>query len=162
MATVVASRKPVTVDPLRHSGPLGAVLAFLGVARCMPLLHSSQGCAAFVKVLLTRHFRESIPLQTSALTEVTTILGSGDSLLSAIATVIERQQPEVIGVVTTGLVDAAGEDVRRTLRLRSSGPPVVLAAVSDLGGGLQQGYAAAVEALVAELALPRAGAAVDG
>jgi len=63
MATLVQSRKPVTVDPLRHSAPLGAVLAFLGVAGCMPVLHSSQGCAAFVKVLLTRHFRESIPLR---------------------------------------------------------------------------------------------------
>ena len=162
MATLVQSRKPVTVDPLRHSAPLGAVLAFLGVAGCMPVLHSSQGCAAFVKVLLTRHFRESIPLQTSALTEVTTILGSGDSLLAAIETVTERHAPEVIGVITTGLVDAAGEDVHRTLRLRSPGTPVVLATVPDLGGGLEQGYAAAVEALVTELALPDAGPAVDG
>jgi nitrogenase molybdenum-iron protein NifN len=161
MATIVQTCKPVTVDPLRHSAPLGAVLAFLGVARCMPLLHSSQGCAALAKVLLTRHFRETIPLQTSALTEVNTILGSGDSLLTGIATVAERQQPDLIGVITTGLVDAAGEDVRRTLRLRSAGPPVVLAAVSDLGGGLEQGYAAAVEALIAELVPPRAGVTID-
>jgi nitrogenase molybdenum-iron protein NifN len=162
MATIVQDAKPVTVDPLRHSAPLGAVLAFLGVARCMPLLHSSQGCAALAKVLLTRHFRETIPLQTSALTEVNTILGSGDSLLAGIATVAERQQPDLIAVITTGLVDAAGEDVRRTLRLRSGAPPVVLAAVSDLGGGLEQGYAAAVETLVAELVLPGAGPPVDG
>jgi len=161
MATIVASSKPVTVDPLRHSAPLGAVLAFLGVARCMPMLHSSQGCAALAKVLLTRHFRETIPLQTSALTEITTILGSGDSLLAGIDTVADRQQPELIAVITTGLVDASGEDVRRTLRMRAAGPPVVLAAVSDLGGGLEQGYSAAVEALIAELALPRDGVAVD-
>ena len=161
MAVLVESHKPVTVDPLRHSAPVGAVLAFLGVAGCMPLLHSSQGCAAFVRVLLTRHYRESIPLQTSALTEVTTILGSGDSLLEGIATVAARLQPEVIGVITTGLVDAAGEDVRGTLKLRSPGPPVVLAAVPDLGGGLEQGYAAAVEAMVAQLVLPRAGNARD-
>jgi nitrogenase molybdenum-iron protein NifN len=161
MAVLVETRKPVTVDPLQHSAPLGAVLAFLGVAGCLPLLHSSQGCAAMVKTLLTRHFRESIPLQTSALTEVTTILGSGDSLLEGLATVADRLRPEVIGVITTGLVDAAGEDVRRTLKLRSPGPPVVLAAVPDLGGGLEQGYAAAVEALVTDLVLPRAGAALD-
>ena len=161
MATIVASSKPVTVDPLRHSAPLGAVLAFLGVARCMPMLHSSQGCAALAKSLLTRHFRETIPLQTSALSEITTILGSGDSLLAGIDTVADRQQPDLIAVITTGLVDASGEDVRRTLRLRAAGPPVVLAAVSDLGGGLEQGYSAAVEALIAELALPRDGVTVD-
>jgi nitrogenase molybdenum-iron protein NifN len=156
MATIVANDKPVTVDPLRSSAPLGAVLAFLGVARCMPLLHSSQGCAAMAKTLLTRHFRESIPLQTSALTEVTTILGSGDSLLAGIATVADRQQPDLVGVITTGLVDAAGEDVPRTLKMRSPGPRAVLAAVSDLGGGLEQGYATAVEALIAALVVPRA------
>nr|AXB87695.1 nitrogenase [uncultured bacterium] len=165
MAVLVEHRKPVTVDPLRHSAPLGAVLAFLGVAGCMPVLHSSQGCAAFVKVLLTRHYRESIPLQTSALTEVTTILDSGNSLISAIGTVTERQQPAVIGVVTTGLVDAAGEDVHRTLGLlpaSTTGPPVVLASVPDLGGGLEQGYAKAVEALVAELSLAGSGPSLDG
>ena len=125
MATIVEVSKPVSVDPLRHSASLGAVLAFLGVSRCMPLLHSSQGCAALAKVLLTRHFRETIPLQTSALTEVNTILGSGDSLLAGIATVVERLQPDLVAVITTGLVDAAGEDVRRTLRLRAAGPPVI-------------------------------------
>jgi len=161
MATIVQDDKPVTVDPLRSSAPLGAVLAFLGVARCMPLLHSSQGCAAMAKTLLTRHFRESIPLQTSALTEVTTILGSGDSLLAGIATVDDRHQPDLVGVITTALADAAGEDVRRTLGLRSPGTPVVLAAVPDLGGGLEQGYAAAVEAIIAELVLPRAGTTLD-
>ena len=161
MATIVQDDKPVTVDPLRSSAPLGAVLAFLGVTRCMPLLHSSQGCAAMAKTLLTRHFRESIPLQTSALTEVTTILGSGDSLLAGIATVADRHQPDLVGVITTALADAAGEDVRRTLELRSPGTPVVLAAVPDLGGGLEQGYAAAVEAIIAELVLPRAGIALD-
>jgi nitrogenase molybdenum-iron protein NifN len=161
MAAIVANTKPVTVDPLRHSAPLGAVLAFLGVARCMPLLHSSQCCAALAKVLLTRHFRETIPLQTSALTEVSTILGSGDSLLTGIATVANRHRPDLIAVITTGLVDAAGEDVRRTLRLRSAGPPVVLAAVADLGGGLEQGYATAVEALITGLVLPPSGAALE-
>jgi nitrogenase molybdenum-iron protein NifN len=161
MATIIANSKPVTVDPLRHSAPLGAVLAFLGVARCMPLLHSSQGCAALAKVLLTRHFRETIPLQTSALSEITTILGSGDALIEGIDTVARRQQPDLIAVITTGLVDAAGEDVRRTLRLATPGPPVVLAAVSDLGGGLEQGYATAVEALIADLVPPQEAITLD-
>lgn len=161
MAAIITNAKPVTVDPLRHSAPLGAVLAFLGVARCMPLLHSSQGCAALAKVLLTRHFRETIPLQTSALSEITTILGSGDALIAGIDTVARRQQPDLIAVITTGLVDAAGEDVRRTLRLATPGTPVVLAPVSDLGGGLEQGYATAVEALITELVPPQDGTTLD-
>jgi len=46
-----------------------------GVANCMPVLHGSQGCTSFGLVLLVRHFREAIPLQTTAMSEVATVLG---------------------------------------------------------------------------------------
>ena len=42
---------------------------------CMPMLHGSQGCTSFGLVLLVRHFREAIPLQTTAMSEVATVLG---------------------------------------------------------------------------------------
>ncbi|WP_282189942.1 nitrogenase component 1 [Azospirillum argentinense] len=60
------SAKAASTNPLKMSQPLGAALAFLGVDRCMPLFHGSQGCTAFGLVLLVRHFREAIPLQTTA------------------------------------------------------------------------------------------------
>jgi nitrogenase molybdenum-iron protein alpha/beta subunit len=72
---VVARRKAVAVNPLKQSQPLGAALAYLGVKGIMPLFHGSQGCTAFAKVMLVRHFREAIPIATTAMTEVTTILG---------------------------------------------------------------------------------------
>ena len=62
MARVVAGGKPAAIDPLKHSQPLGGALVFLGLANTMPMLHGSQGCTAFAKALLTRHFREPIPL----------------------------------------------------------------------------------------------------
>ncbi len=37
-------------------------MAFLGLKGTMPLFHGSQGCTAFAKVVLVRHFREAIPL----------------------------------------------------------------------------------------------------
>jgi nitrogenase molybdenum-iron protein NifN len=41
----------------------------------MPLLHGSQGCTSFGLVLFVRHFREAIPMQTTAMSEVATVLG---------------------------------------------------------------------------------------
>ena len=73
MATVTTSKKACTVNPLKMSQPIGAALAFLGLDKCMPLMHGSQGCTAFGLVLFVRHFREAIPLQTTAMNEVTTI-----------------------------------------------------------------------------------------
>jgi len=46
----------------------------MGVDAAMPLLHGSQGCTSFGLVLFVRHFRETIPLQTTAMSEVNTVL----------------------------------------------------------------------------------------
>ncbi len=159
MARVVTGASVGAVDPLKHSAPLGGALAFLGLARCMPLLHGSQGCSAFAKALLTRHFREPIPLQTTALTEVTAVLGGDECLAEALSTIAARHRPDVIGVLTTGLTEANGEDVAGTLNVwrqappglgarRTEGPVVVHASTPDFKGGLQDGWAAAVEAIV--------------
>ena len=80
MAIVTHSKKACSVNPLKMSAPIGAALAFLGLDKCMPLMHGSQGCTAFGLVLFVRHFRETIPLQTTAMNEVTTILGGLDNL----------------------------------------------------------------------------------
>lgn len=160
MARVVEARRAVAVNPLKHSAPLGGALAFLGLDRCLPVLHGSQGCASFAKVLLTRHFREAVPLQTTALTEVTVILGAGENLVAALATIAARHRPAVIGVLSTGLTETKGDDAGLALReFRAAHPelaavPVVYASTPDFRGGLEQGYAAAVEAILAELAVP--------
>ncbi len=163
MARVVEARRAVAVNPLKHSAPLGGALAFLGLDRCLPVLHGSQGCASFAKVLLTRHFREAVPLQTTALTEVTGILGAGENLVAALAAVAARHRPALIGVLSTGLTETRGDDVALALReFRAAHPelagvPVVPASTPDFRGGLERGYAAAVEAILAELAVPAAG-----
>ncbi len=154
MARVVSGARRATMEPLRHSQALGGVLAMLGVARCMPLLHGTQGCTAFAKALLTRHFREPIPLQTTALTEVSAILGTTRSLLSALDTITARHHPDVIGVLTTGVTEVSGEDVAGALRgrrpdgARPGAPLVVAASTPDTHGGLSEGWAAALLALV--------------
>lgn len=155
---VVSRRKGVAVNPLKQSQPLGAALAFLGIKGMMPLFHGSQGCTAFAKVMLVRHFREAIPLSTTAMTEVTTILGGEDNIETAMLTLLEKSQPEIIGLCTTGLTETRGDDMQGILRtIRQRRPelarlPVAFASTPDFKGALQDGYAAAVEALVRDIA----------
>ena len=77
MATVTLGKKACAVNPLKMSQPIGGALAFMGVNGCMPLLHGSQGCTSLGLVLFVRHFREAIPMQTTAMSEVATVLGGG-------------------------------------------------------------------------------------
>ena len=102
MGTVIhKNKKPLQVSPFKLSQPMGAVLAFLGVDKCMPLMHGGQGCTSFTKVFFTRHFCEPIAIQTSAVTDA---IG---------AAVVERLVDAVraIGLsCVDGDVDVVGED----------------------------------------------------
>jgi len=160
MAIVTTPNKAVVVNPLKQSQALGATLAFLGLQGMMPLLHGSQGCTAFAKVILVRHFREVIPLSTTAMTEVSTILGGEDNVEQAILTLVEKVKPEVIGLCTTGLTETRGDDMQGILKdFRKQHPelndlPIILVSAPDFKGALQDGYAAAVESMVRELPQP--------
>ena len=67
MADVLIPTKALAVNPLKASQPIGASLAFLGVAQTMPLEHGARGCTSFNKLFFMRHFREPIALQTTAM-----------------------------------------------------------------------------------------------
>ncbi|MCP6762265.1 MAG: nitrogenase iron-molybdenum cofactor biosynthesis protein NifN [Fischerella sp. CENA71] len=160
MAKVVTLNKPVIVNPLKQSQTLGAALAFLGLKGMIPLLHGSQGCTAFAKVILVRHFREAIPLSTTAMTEVSTILGGEENVEQAILTLVQKSQPEIIGLCTTGLTETRGDDMDGILKdFRKRHPeldelPIVLVSSPDFKGALQDGFAAAVESIVKEVPQP--------
>jgi nitrogenase molybdenum-iron protein NifN len=157
MAIVTAPNKSLTVNPLKQSQALGASLAFLGLKGMIPLFHGSQGCTAFAKVVLVRHFREAIPLATTAMTEVTTILGGEENVEQAILTLVEKSQPEIIGLCSTGLTETRGDDIERFLKdIRDRHPeldrlPIVFAPTPDFKGALQDGFAVAVESIVKEV-----------
>ena len=103
MALVTESKKACAVNPLKMSAPLGASYAFMGLESCMPMMHGSQGCTSFGLVLLVRHFKEAIPLQTTAMNEVTTILGGYDNLEKALLNIRSRAKPAIIAICSTGL-----------------------------------------------------------
>ncbi|HSO43101.1 MAG TPA: nitrogenase iron-molybdenum cofactor biosynthesis protein NifN [Rhodospirillales bacterium] len=157
MTEVIGNGRACATNPLKLSPAFGGSLAFLGIDRCLPLLHGSQGCTAFALVLMVRHFREAIPLQTTAMSELSTILGGADNVETAIGNIYARAKPRVIGICSTALTDTRGEDIEGELRQTLAGHEewvdldVVLAPTPDYAGGLQEGWAAAVEAVIADL-----------
>ena len=160
MTEVLHPRKDLSINPLRMSAPLGGAMAFLGIDGCLPTLHGSQGCTAFGLVLLVRHFRESIPFQTTAMNEVTTILGGTDNLEQACLNIVKRASPKMIGIFSTGLVETRGEDLRGDMKLiRARNPELADTALvyvntPDFVGALQDGWAKAVRAMIDDLTLP--------
>lgn len=145
--------KPLQVNPARLSQPLGATLAFLGIDRCMPLMHGAQGCASFAKVYFTRHFCEPIAIQTTAVTDVTAIFDGGDySIVEAVKNIAGKTAPALIGLYTTGLTETKGDDIQRVASQVDY--PLVWVSTPDYEGGLESGWALATRALIEQLAEP--------
>jgi len=160
MATVNTNHKACTVNPLKMSQPIGAALAFMGLNNCMPTLHGSQGCTSFGLVLFVRHFREMIPMQTTAMNEVTTILGGMENIEQAIMNIWQRAKPDVIGLASTGLTETKGDDVDAYLKLirarhsEIADMAIVYASTPDYVGAFQDGWSKAVTCIVQETAVP--------
>ncbi|MDR3086650.1 MAG: nitrogenase iron-molybdenum cofactor biosynthesis protein NifN [Azoarcus sp.] len=157
MAEITKTVKPLSVNPLKSSQPLGAALAFLGLARAIPLMHGSQGCTALGKVFFVRHFREPIPLQTTAMDQLSTIMGADENIIEALRTLSEKNKPEVIGLVTTGLSETQGTDIHRALKtFRATQAEfeqisIVPVNTPEFHGCLEPGFALALEAIIETL-----------
>jgi len=151
---IVKRSKALAVNPLKVSQPVGASLAFLGIHRAIPMMHGSQGCTAFAKVFFVRHFREPIPLQTTAMDQGATVMGADENVIVGLKTVAEKSQPALIGLPTTGLSETEGTDIHRLVsEFRARHPefdaiPVVPVNAPDYAGCLESGFALAVKGVV--------------
>ena len=159
-STAAPPRQALAVDTFKHSPALGAALALLGVKGSVPLLHGAQGCTAAAKVVLVKHFREAIPLATTAMDEVSTVLGGDANIIEAIATLYGKSKPKLIGLCSTALTETRGDDLEGAVcRLRQQQPelaelPIAVIHSPDFMGGLQEGFAVAVGSLLETFASP--------
>ncbi len=104
-------RSALTVNAAKTCQPVGAMYAALGIHRCLPHSHGSQGCCAYHRSALTRHYKEPIMAATSSFTEGSSVFGGQSNLLAAINTIFTTYDPDVIAVHTTCLSETIGDDI---------------------------------------------------
>ena len=104
------------INPAKTCQPIGAMYAALGIHRCLPHSHGSQGCCSYHRMHLTRHFRDPIMASTSSFTEGASVFGGGANLKTAIKNVFEIYDPDVMAVHTTCLSETIGDDVPTIIR----------------------------------------------
>ena len=157
MAQIQKAQKPIATRPIKSGQPLGAILGSLGLDRCIPLIHGAQGCSAFAKIFFIQHFHEPVPLQSTAMDPITTVMGSDDNITQALTTLCERNNPRLIVLMSSGLSEAQGADMNRALKeFRRQQPrfervEIVTVATPDFYGSLENGHAALIESLIAQL-----------
>lgn len=112
----IKSREALTVNPAKTCQPIGAMYAALGIHRCFPHSHGSQGCYAYHRSALSRHYKEPVMAGTSSFTEGSAVFGGQANLLEAISNIFTIYDPDVIAVHTTCLSETIGDDIPQIVK----------------------------------------------
>jgi len=104
-------RKALTINPAKTCQPVGAMYAALGIHKCLPHSHGSQGCCAYHRKFLNRNFRDPVMASTSSFTEGAAVFGGGSNLKTAIKNVFSIYNPDIIAIHTTCLSETIGDDI---------------------------------------------------
>ena len=112
----IRERSALTINPAKTCQPIGAMYAALGIHRCLPHSHGSQGCCAYHRSTLTRHYKEPVMAATSSFTEGASVFGGQANLVQAIDTIFTVYEPDVIAVHTTCLSETIGDDIPQISR----------------------------------------------
>lgn len=156
----IVERKNLVVNPVKTCQPIGAMYAALGIHRCMPHSHGSQGCCAYHRSMLTRHYKEPVMATTSSFTEGASVFGGMGNLMDAIANIFSLYDPDVIAVHTTCLSETIGDDIPQIVKkakdngLIPRGKHVFHANTPSYVGTHITGYASMVKAMVDYFSVP--------
>lgn len=112
----ITKREALRINPAKTCQPVGAMYAALGVHKCMPHSHGSQGCCSFHRMYLTRHFKEPAIAASSSFTEGASVFGGGSNIKTSIKNIFDMYNPDIIAIHTTCLSETIGDDLNAFIR----------------------------------------------
>ncbi len=155
----------LTENPCKMCMPMGASMALKGIEGAMTILHGSQGCATYIRRHMAGHFHEPVDIASTSLSEEGTVYGGEKNLRRGIGNLVRLYAPKMVAVATTCLAETIGEDVGRIVAdvaaERPEGPLLVPVKSPGYGGSQEEGWYAALLAVVATLAGKEQGVAGD-
>ncbi len=167
-ATGTDSFPSASTNPCKLCTPLGACLAFKGIAGSVPLLHGSQGCATYIRRYLISHYREPVDIASTNFSEDSAVFGGRRNLHQALDNISRQYRPALVGIATTCLSETMGENMpmligeylsdTRDRPLTEEAPALVHVSTPSFKGTHAEGFHAAIRALVETLAIEPVGA----
>jgi len=119
------AREALTVNPAKACQPLGAVFCSSGFSGCLSFVHGSQGCVAYYRSHLSRHFKEPCSCVSSSMTEDAAVFGGLTNMIDGLANTYNLYRPAMISVSTTCMAEVIGDDLNafiKTAREKGSIP----------------------------------------
>jgi nitrogenase molybdenum-iron protein beta chain len=110
------AREALVINPAKACQPLGAVLCALGFEKTLPFVHGSQGCAAYFRSHLSRHFKEPVAAVSTSMTEDAAVFGGLNNMLEGFENAYALYRPEMFAVCTTCMAEVIGDDLGAFIR----------------------------------------------
>ena len=155
------AREKLVINPAKACQPLGALLCALGIQNCLPFTHGSQGCTAYFRSTLSRHFREPVAAVSDSMTEDSAVFGGQSNLIEGLRNAYALYKPEVIAVFTSCMAEVMGDDINSYVGLAKHEDaipktlPVALGHTPSFKGSHITGYDTMFKALLEVLTTPR-------
>ncbi len=140
------NRQIAVINPAKACQPLGAVFAAAGFEGTLPYVHGSQGCVAYFRSHLARHFKEAVPIVADSMTEDAAVFGGLNNLVEGLLNAYTLYKPKMIAVSTTCMAEVIGDDLSAfigTAKEKESVPadfPVPFAHTPSFVGSHTTGY----------------------
>jgi nitrogenase molybdenum-iron protein beta chain len=143
------------INPAKTCQPIGAMYAALGIHGCLPHSHGSQGCCAYHRMHLTRHFRDPVLASSSSFTEGASVFGGASNLKTSIKNIFAIYNPEIIAIHTTCLSETIGDDIPNILKQAEipEGKVVIHANTPSYQGSHVTGFSGMCKAMVSYLSM---------
>lgn len=148
------AREALTVNPAKACQPLGAVFCASGFDGALSFVHGSQGCVAYYRSHLSRHFKEPASAVSSSMTEDAAVFGGLNNMIDGLANAYALYSPKMIAVSTTCMAEVIGDDLHAFIsdaKSKGSVPPdfdVPFAHTPAFQGSHVDGYDAMLHGIV--------------
>ncbi|HEY3347383.1 MAG TPA: nitrogenase molybdenum-iron protein subunit beta, partial [Nitrospirota bacterium] len=154
------ARKALVVNPAKACQPLGSFFVASGFENTLPYEHGSQGCTAYFRNNISRHFREPFPAVSDSMTEDAAVFGGRANMVEGLKNAYEIYKPEMIAVCTSCMSEVIGDDLKAfTSNAKDAGSvpkdfPVATAHTPSFVGNHLTGYDLMLQAIIKALAKP--------
>ncbi len=139
-------RKNIKINPAKACQPLGAIFCSSGFEGTMPFVQGAQGCVAYFRSHLNRHFKEPLAAISTSMTEDAAVFGGLNNMLEGLENAYTLYNPKMLAVCTTCMAEVIGDDLGayiRTAREKNVIPkdlPVPFAHTPSFVGSYVAGY----------------------
>src|SRR5512145_815432 len=109
-------RENIKINPAKACQPLGAVFCASGFEGSMPFVQGAQGCVAYFRSHLSRHFKGPFAAISTSMTEDAAVFGGLNNMLEGLENAYALYKPKMITVSTTCMAEVIGDDLNAYIK----------------------------------------------